>query len=110
MGQGGSVRTPVPAIYALSGIVPARFEFEKVRQLALQIAEENQSVCASCLLPTVVRFSLSYPCRTSFFGLIIIASEFGNNGRHVAVPNPVSVMGRNALDPFQHEITRRRTA
>jgi len=90
--------------------VPARLEFEKVRQLALQIAEENQSICASCLLPTVVRFSLSYPCRTSFFGLIIIASEFGSNGCHVAVLNPVSVMGRNALDPFQHEITRRRTA
>ena len=31
--------------------VPARLEFEKVRQLALQIAEENQAVCASCLLP-----------------------------------------------------------
>jgi hypothetical protein len=28
----------------------ARLEFEKVRPLPLQIAEENQSICASCLL------------------------------------------------------------
>ena len=39
-----------PSMHCLPS-VSARLEFEKVRQLALQIAEENQSVCASCLLP-----------------------------------------------------------
>jgi hypothetical protein len=30
--------------------VTTRLEFEKVRALLLQIAEENQSICAPCLL------------------------------------------------------------
>src|SRR5271166_4350435 len=39
-----------PSMHSRPSVTATRLEFKKVRPLPLQIAEENQSICASCLL------------------------------------------------------------
>jgi hypothetical protein len=59
---------------ALSATVPARFE--KVRPLALRIAEETQSVCASCQGGTFFRRLL---LQDKPFLASSLASKFGSS-------------------------------
>jgi hypothetical protein len=68
-------------MHSRPSVTATRFEFKKVRPLPLQIAEENQSICASCLLRgrNVFRHPIVPLLQDEPFGLtpFILGLEFG---------------------------------
>jgi hypothetical protein len=84
-----------PSMHSRPSVTATRLEFKKVRPLPLQIAEENQSICASCLLPgrNVFRRPIVPLLQDEPFGLTPFhpSLEFGRNGCH-----EVAMSGRRA--------------